>query len=212
MKILWRNRKLIIKNCTIDIVGILFNRWTLLFAFFVMAAILLAMVKSSSDNVFIDSNVYYSIATISLLYTAVIASYDFQIRRNERKIDKAMELVEKFDSPDLRRVRDFTRVIGKHMPNIPEKEELQKKKKKYGYPYNKENINMERDLVFLFNFWQQVYLSIEKGIADEKYICHNLKKVFDSQYKRFNFWIVKHLKDGDPKQYNDLKKFNDLDK
>ncbi len=90
MKILWRNRKLIIKNCTIDIVGILFNRWTLLFAFFVMAAILLAMVKSSSDNVFIDSNVYYSIATISLLYTAVIASYDFQIRRNERKIDKAM--------------------------------------------------------------------------------------------------------------------------
>ena len=177
MKILWRNRKLIIKNCTIDIVGILFNRWTLLFAFFVMAAILLAMVKSSSDNVFIDSNVYYSIATISLLYTAVIASYDFQIRRNERKIDKAMELVEKFDSPDLRRVRDFTRVIGKHMPNIPEndlskyvspegKEELQQLLQKYGYPYNKEDINMERDLVFLFNFWQQVYLSIEKGIAD----------------------------------------------
>ena len=69
---------------------------------------------------------------------------------------------------------------------------------------------MERELVFLFNYWQQVYLSIEWGFADSKYLCYNLKEVFDSQYDRFKPWIEENIKSNDNKQYNDLKNFREM--
>lgn len=184
--------------------------------FLIVAVCIVILQDNSSHNC-----IYYSIATASLVYTSVIAAYDFQTRRNERKLDYAIKFLERFDCEDIRRVRDFTRVIKKHRPNISDTELLKylnpknnkkiiKILKKYGYNEAKKNINMERELVFLFNYWQQVYLSIEWGFADSKYLCHNLKEVFDSQYDRFKPWIEENIKSNDNKQYNDLKNFREM--
>lgn len=221
MKITRHGRKVHIRF-VIDIIALLFNRWTLL-VLFLAAAILLTTFPT--NNLVIDNNIYYSLATASLIYTAIIAAYDFQIRRNERKLDYAIKFLERFDSEDIRRVRDFTRVIRKNRSNISDQELLNyltpnntkdiiKLLKEHGYGYDNKNkeINMERELVFLFNYWQQVYLGIEFGFADAKYLCHNLKGVFDSQYDRFKPWIEKNIKCNDEKQYNDLKKFREMGK
>lgn len=219
MKIV-RNGKKIHISFVIDIIALLFNRWTLL-VLFLAAAILLTIFQT--NNFVIDNHIYYSLATASLIYTAIIAAYDFQIRRNERKLDYAIKFLDRFDSEDIRRVRDFTRVIRKNRSNISDQELLDYLNPKntknivellneHGYDNQNKEINMERELVFLFNYWQQVYLGIELGFADEKYLCHNLKGVFDSQYDRLKPWIEENIKCNDIKQYNDLKKFREMSK
>ena len=83
--------------------------------------------------------------------------------------------------------------------------------KDYGYLNDKkEDINVERELVFLFNYWQQVYLGIAWEFADSRFLCHTLKPVFDSQYDRFKPWIEENIKRHDPNQYEDLQKFRKM--
>lgn len=202
-------------NITIDIRGFIFNRWVLLILFLTFAYYVV-------QYPIISNSVYYSLATASLVYTAIIAAYDFQVRRNERKLDYAIDFMNQFDSVELRRLRDFTRVLRKHMPNISEKElmdylnpnnkkAIKELLEKYGYLCDKnEDINMERELVFLFNYWQQVYLGIAWGFADSKFLCHTLKPVFDSQYDRFIPWIEENIKPHDSNQYEDLQKFRKM--
>ena len=213
MRIRKIERKLVI-TFELDLVGFLFNRWTLLIAFLAIA-VTVSLLKGKNLN-----SIYYSIATCSLLYTAIISAFDYQSRRKEKRIDEAIRLVEKFDSEEIRRVRDFTRVIRDNRSQISDEELVEflspKNKcklieflKQNGYEYDEKNknINIERELVFLFNYWQQVYLAIKNNIADSYYICYNLKHVFNSQYENLKPWINKHIKINDPKQYTDLENF-----
>ena len=188
------------------------TRWIILGIGILIATFCVLFVCKSKNL----ANLYYAITIWSIIYTACVASYEFNKQREDIKLKYSINLVEYFDNEYLREVRDLTRALrdtcneGEVAPKVLKElienidnEETRKIKEKCGINETK---NLKRSLIYLFNYWQKVYTGIEYHAVNEKYIKHHLSKVFISQYERFKPWLSENLSNNDKKQFEDLKK------
>lgn len=187
------------------------TRWIIL-GVGILIAILCVLLVCKSKNL---ANLYYAITIWSIIYTACVASYEFNKQREDARLKYSIDLVEYFDNEYLREVRDLTRALrdtcneGEVAPKVLKElienidnEKTIKIKEKCGINETK---NLKRSLIYLFNYWQKVYTGIKYHAVNEEYIKHHLSSVFRSQYKRFEPWLSENLSNNDKKQLDDLK-------
>ncbi len=185
-------------------------RWSIFFLGLIIGLCYVFFVCKSKNLI----DFYYAITIWSIIYTACIASYEFNKRNEDSKLKYSIDLVEYFDNEYLRDVRDFTRALrdtcndGDVAPKVLTElieninnEETKKLKEKCGISKTE---NLKRSLIYLFNYWQKVYTGIKYNAVNEKYIKHHLSDVFESQYKRFEPWLKQYLSNNDKKQLEDL--------
>ncbi len=197
---------------------IIINRWSLLLIF-----IGLFFIFSCKFYDFFH-RYQETISSFAIVYTAIIAIWDFYQKRNFDKLNYSIKLIEYFDNKELRLARTFTRNLkgpiesGAYSKNvllafIENWDSLAKKKlKALRKLCNCQNSDQLKDsLIFLFNYWQKIYTAIEYEAVNKEYLLHHVHNVYREQYERFKFWLDFRLGNGgDNEQYADLQKFYDL--
>ena len=96
------------------------------------------------------------------------------------KIENSFKLIKDWDNPSLLEARKYTREIKALRTGISDDDLLKK---------IKEDIDLRHSLIMTFNFWEQVYLSIEKDRVDSKILETSFKDTYIDMYDRFKVWL-----------------------
>ena len=169
-------------------------------------------------------NAYYGITVWSAIYTILmktLESFD-NVKRN--KLKEAIRIVENFDNPELRKARNFTRLFkkdhddenlqkGKLAKFINEELDNQEKQEcmnKYNIKNSEEIQELKSSLVYLFNYFQSVYTTLEADMADKDYTLKSLCNVYLQLFDRFDKWIQEYCEKSDKNQYKDLKSLKNI--
>lgn len=111
------------------------------------------------------------------------------------KLENAFRLIEKWDDNSLLKARQFTREIKELRDSISNNELIRR--------VNNDS-ELKQSVIMVFNYWEQVRVSIERGRANESLIKDALNCVFIDMYERFRPWI--NTNDG---YREDIKKLYD---
>jgi hypothetical protein len=96
------------------------------------------------------------------------------------KVENAFRLIEKWDDNSLLKARQFTREIKNLRDSISNNELI---KRVEG------DAELKQSVIMVFNYWEQIRLSIERGRVNESLIKSALACVFIDMYERFKPWI-----------------------
>jgi len=113
------------------------------------------------------------------------------------KIENSFELLKDWDNSSLLGARKYTRKIKKERTTISDNELLKK---------IEEDLDLEHSLVMTFNFWEQVYLSIDKGRVDDSILQTAFKDIYIDMHKRFEVWINKFSSEDTKMTLDNLQK------
>jgi len=137
---------------------------------------------------------------ISIVYQAesmLINSKQISQKIEFDKIENSFELLKDWDNSSLLEARKYTRQIKKERQTISDDKLLEK---------IKEDLDLEHSLVMTFNFWEQVYLSINKDRVDSSILEIAFKDIYLDMHKRFEVWINKFSSESTKTTLNDLQK------
>lgn len=162
----------------------------------------------ANGNLFDTQNIWDEIQTIVVGGTVVIALWDFQEKIKGDKLAYAVKLAEDFDGDCIRAARRITRklddkeltpeticnfLMGKEID-----EEIEKKIMQLSINDNRLEVReqLRESVIWMFNYYQRLYMCLKYGQIEKKYILHLLSSVYLSQYERFKPWI-EELKNTD---------------
>lgn len=117
------------------------------------------------------------------------------------KTENTFEYIDRWDSPSLKDVRDFTRNYWLQRQNFS-------KQDVYDAILNDENL--KRSIITLFNFWHQIYLSIKSKRVNEDVLKHSFAHLYVGVCDVFHLWLENHIKSTDINGYNDLQELRRL--
>ena len=136
---------------------------------------------------------------ISIVYQAeamLVNSKQISKKIEFDKIENSFELLKDWDNSSLLEARKYTRKIKKERTQISDEELLKK---------IKDDLDLEHSLVMTFNFWEQIFLSIQKDRVDNSILETAFKDIYIDMHKRFEVWIDKFSSDGTKATLNGLK-------
>lgn len=191
--------------------------------YYVTLAFAIAFMLISIGTIIINLNTLTDEANNIMAMTAVftvnsaIAGFIHNIRIKRR--DRARHLNEKFENEDYRRARTLARRIrdvdnqGNVTPSVLERlingetgEDVIRLREECGLTeFDQEKL--QESLIFVFNFWEEIYLELVSGNSDEAYLREQLFDIFITQYKRFHFWLKRYEEVNCPEQYKHLTAF-----
>ncbi len=117
-----------------------------------------------------------------------------------RKTENAFIFLERWDSDLLKQARDFTREIKKEQHNLSPQQILKQ---------IESNQDLERSVITIFNFFQDIYLSINHKRVNNSVLKRAFAEVYPSILTRFRPWINK-LQGRSPAMIEDLESLNNL--
>lgn len=118
-------------------------------------------------------------ATVLNIWNAWDASRIQQERMNFDKIDNSFEYLKRWDSPSLKEARDLTREIKKEKSKLSDDTLMEK---------IQSDVNIERSVITTFNFWEEIYRSIEHGRVKSGILKDAFGEIFCDMYERFKPW------------------------
>ena len=161
-----------------------------------------------------------NIMAIAAVFTVNSAIATFIHNIKIKRQDRARKLYEDFENSDYREARRLARnirevykqgeitpvILEKLINNIQDDERVIDLRNRANLTVDEQGKLLE-SLIFLFNYWEQIYFEIIQGTSDENYLMEQLSGVFVSQYERFNFWMKKFIRENCPEQYRHLTDF-----
>jgi hypothetical protein len=96
------------------------------------------------------------------------------------KVNNAFNLVEKWDDPALFAARKFSRELKEIRGSISDNELLKE---------IDENHELKQSVILIFNYFEQLRISVMHGRVDEKIAKESLRAVFIDIYNRFLPWV-----------------------
>jgi len=120
---------------------------------------------------------------IAIIYQAeslVENSKQIAMKMDFDRVENAFELLKDWDNPSLLEARKYTREIKKNRDIISDQSLLNQ---------IASTNDLEHSLVMTFNFWEQIYLSIENERVDESIVKQAFGQLYCDMYKRFEVWI-----------------------
>lgn len=168
------------------------------------------------------SNTEQLITSWTTILTLCFAIYSFIIHLKNEKLKYSMQLVNDFDSTELRAARNLTRLLkephenGEIAPqdlisfidNKDSNKKIKKLRKKF-YITEEERLNLRVSVIFMFNYWEKVISGIKYNAVNDRYIIEHLSEVYASQFDRFKPWIEHSFSKGGY-QYLALSEFNKI--
>jgi len=93
--------------------------------------------------------------------------------------ENSFKYFERWDSPSLKEARDLTRKIKKDASKWSDDELLKK---------IKDCESTERSVITTFNFWEEIYKSINVNRVDPDLLKESFGEVYCDMYSRFKVW------------------------
>lgn len=204
----WHKNKIIIKTISNTIENIIY--WLSIFVCLFMFCFAI-FYTYNNDKALID--IIENLANIATVFTVSSAVVIFINNHRMKKLDYSISIVEDFDKEDFRTARDLTRQIAKiYKKKIINPETIIEiiecnncKSNKCTKEANIKDFisensikpedckNLEKSLIFVFNYWEKIYYGILFNACNDEYIFRHLSKVFYNQHNRFGCWIEKAL-------------------
>ncbi len=133
------------------------------------------------EGVFLSINAFgvlvaVYVSVLNSLHTSELEEESNQFKRTEN----SATYLERWDSVALKDARDFTRGIKKIRQDLSNKKMLEK---------IDGDQNLERSVITVFNFWQDIYLSIVHDRVNEDILRRSFAGVYTDMYERFKPWI-----------------------
>jgi hypothetical protein len=151
----------------------------------------------STRNFEVAKFVFTSISAFGVLFSALIASFNAleashttQQRMDFDRIENTFAYFGRWDSPVLRAVK-------KVADDMSQNKILDK---------IRTDPNLERSVITMFNFFEEIYLSIEVGRVSTPLLRDGFGESYASMYGRFQKWIANHLKQKQQKNLAELLK------
>ncbi len=120
-------------------------------------------------------------ATILNVWNALDTSKNNLKQMEFQKIENSIKYLERWDSDILLKARDYTRNVSKRRANITDIQLLNEiKNDKFDY---------EKYVILIFNFWEEIYLSIENNRVDEEILKRGFREIYLTQYSDFEVWL-----------------------
>ena len=129
-----------------------------------------------------------------------------------KKKEVSFDFARRFDNDSIKEARDITR-------NMKEKEDeysandiikmIEGPCEDVSITEDERKLN-KRSVITMFNFFQDMYISIMHGYSDEKILRIEFSSVYKDIYKRYLPWLNKYMKDLDSNQCDNLKSLNDM--
>lgn len=146
--------------------------------------------------------IFTSISAFGVLFTALFASFNSleassatKQRLDFDRIENTFSYLVRWDAPGLREARDVTRELKKHEDSLSKKAILEKVQT---------DQNVERSVITMFNFFEEMYLSIRVGRVDPLILHESLGEAYISIYNRFDIWVKEHLGEKHKKNLAEL--------
>jgi len=111
------------------------------------------------------------------------------------KIDNSFKYIERWDGSLILEARKYTRELLASADETAQNKILQEIRDKP---------ELKSSIVTVFNFWQEMYLSIEHGRVDETILKRGFSEAYKKFYSTFKCWREEHIKKVDQKGYVDL--------
>ncbi len=201
-------------------IGINGTLWITIFLIVIVILLFLLLIFKK----FSITNFYYALTVWSVICTVILNIINSISETKRKKLEKAIEIVNDFDNPDLREARNFTRRFKKEHDenNLQEgkladfielrlnNDEMEAFMDKYKFNNKEEIYKLKSSLIYMFNYFQSMYVIIESDMADKNYILRCMKDVYKNLFNRFKVWLAENCETCDKNQFNDLVKLEEL--
>lgn len=191
---------------------------TIWFVFTVIFSITKVNVIPESSTKFLEvvKFIAISISAYGVLFSVLLTSFNTleseKLRKetnNQTRINNSFLYMQRFDSSSIKEARDITRKMKKEKSKLSEEELI--KRIEGPYENEKEIIeqeNLKRSVITMFNFFEEIYLSINNKHSDETVLKEVYSEMYVDIYDRFKCWLEKdnHMGKLQLKNLQELKK------
>ena len=125
--------------------------------------------------------------TTLTIWNAWETSKNFSEKIDFDKTENSFKYTERWDSSSLKEARDLTRSLKKVEKEMSPQELLQK---------INECDATERSVITMFNFWEEIYRSIEAKRVNEAILKDFFGEVYCDIYERFKTWREQKRENG----------------
>ncbi len=167
------------------------NKWTVLcvlaaawVVFTTIYAIWFVSVPPGTTRAFeVSKFVFLSISAFGVLFSTLLSSFNsleatqhVEDKIRFDRVENSFAYMQQWDSGHLLQARDLIREIAKQK-NALSQEEIGKR--------FSSNVALERSVVNVFNFVEEIYMSIASGRVDETLLKDAFREVFQTNYECF---------------------------
>lgn len=124
---------------------------------------------------------------------------DFDAQRAARKAERAMAYISAWTHPSFAEIRKAGREIRARLDKAPKGKETQIIKQALD-----EDHNLEQDIVTILNFLEEIALSVESELVDEKIIRGYFSLIINRYCDVLGLWIAEERKHRSDELYSSL--------
>jgi hypothetical protein len=161
-------------------------------------------------------------AGFGVIYSSLLTSFNaldsaqaMQRKTDFDKTENSFHYMERWDSPSIKEARDATRVTegAADQTKSPKQVIFEIDGPEKGEPDARSDVekekqrNLHRSVVSMFNYFQEIELSIQKGRVNEEVLKQAFAETYVNIHGRFKPWLDKSKK-NDESGFNDLEALN----
>ena len=113
------------------------------------------------------------------------------------RVENAFDYISRWDAPPLKEARDWTRKIEAKKNKLSPDELCSRIEGVPPEQYaSSDQRNLQRSVITMFNFFEELALSIQANRVAETYLRSAFASPYQSMYNRFLPWITRCLDEG----------------
>jgi len=172
-----------------------------------------AIPEGSSKSSEIFKFIAETIAAWGVLSSALLATFNTieanqssENALNYKKKEVSFDFAKRFDDESIKGARDITRSMKEKQNELSPNELIKMIEGPCNETLTEDQRKLnKRSVITMFNFFQDMYLSIYYGYSDEDILKAEFSNVYKDIYKRYNQWLEQYMKVQDQNQCNNLK-------
>lgn len=197
------------------VLGVLFTI-TFFFIIIFIACDGIVVPNGSSKSMEIFKFVAETIAAWGVLSSALLASfntieanYSSENDLKYKKKEVSFDFAKRFDEESIKSARDITRSMREKENDLSSNQLIKMIEGPCDETLTDDQRKLnKRSVITMFNFFQDMYLSIHYGYSDEDVLKDEFSNVYKDIYERYYDWLEQYMKAQDQKQFENLKALN----
>lgn len=176
-----------------------------------------AVPEDSSKSTEIFKFIAESVAAWGVLSSALLTTFN-TIEANQfsentlryKKKEVSFDFAKRFDGESIKEARDITRGMREKQKDLSSNQLIQMIEGPCEGDLTEDQRKLnKRSVIAMFNFFQDMYLSIIHDYSDEEILKAEFSTVYKDIYMRYLSWLDEHMKSQDPGQCENLKSLYD---
>jgi hypothetical protein len=144
--------------------------------------------------------VFLSVSAFGVLFSALLSSFNaleatlnVRDRMDFDRVENSFRIIERWEQPTLKEARDYTRKLKAEEHSTSPSELIRRIEGPVEPGHETERLKLQRSVIGLFNYFEEIELSIQKNRVDSHLLRQAFKDPYESVYRRFRAYIDTHF-------------------